>query len=150
VAHIARRHRRLPHHDAHCQLLSPANQTAAVRIRRTRISGIWVAVIVAAIILVALLVFILQNLAEATVYYFGAAGSLPLGIALLLASVGGAPLAGLIGTARIPQLRRLATTHRTGHSPGEVRPPQFPTAAHTQRATADAVHSRRKADLCRG
>jgi uncharacterized integral membrane protein len=95
-------------------------QTTAVRIRRTRISGIWVAVIVAAIILILLLVFILQNLAEATVYYFGAAGSLPLGVALLLATVGGALLVGLIGTARILQLRRLATKHRAGHSPGEV------------------------------
>ena len=91
---------------------APPQQTA-VHIKRTRISGIWVAVIVAAIILVLLLVFILQNLANATVYYFGGAGSLPLGVALLLAAVGGALLVGLIGTARILQLRRLAAKRRT-------------------------------------
>ena len=87
-------------------------QAGTAHIKRTRISGIWVAVIVAAIILVLLLVFILQNLAQATVYYFGGAGSLPLGVALLLAAVGGALLVGLIGTARILQLRRLAAKRR--------------------------------------
>jgi uncharacterized integral membrane protein len=98
----------------------PPQQTAAVRIKRTRISGIWVAVIVAAIILILLLIFILQNPTEATVYYFGGAGSLPLGVALLLAAVGGALLVGLIGTARILQLRRLATKRQAGHSPVET------------------------------
>lgn len=89
-------------------------QAAPVRIKRTRISGIWVTVIVAAIILILLLIFILQNGAKSTVYYFGAAGTLPLGVALLLAAVGGALLVGLVGTARILQLRRLATKRR-GH-----------------------------------
>jgi uncharacterized integral membrane protein len=93
----------------------PAPRTSAAQpgrpsVARTRVSGTWVAVIIAAIVLVFLLIFILQNLSRATVYIFGAAGTLPLGVALLLAAVGGALLVALIGTARILQLRR--TTRR--------------------------------------
>jgi uncharacterized integral membrane protein len=85
------------------------------RIGRTRISGTWVAVIVAVVVLIFLLIFILQNLASSTVHYLGAVGTLPLGVALLLAAVGGALLVALVGAARIMQLRRLAkrgTPHR--------------------------------------
>ena len=92
---------------------TPAHLTGAARVTRTRISGIWIAVIVAALLLIFLLIFILQNLASATVHYLGASGTLPLGVALLLASVGGALLVALVGTARILQLRRLATTRDT-------------------------------------
>jgi uncharacterized integral membrane protein len=50
------------------------------------------------------------------VHYLAASGTVPLGVALLLAAVGGALLVALIGAARIMQLRRLAKkasgTHR--------------------------------------
>jgi uncharacterized integral membrane protein len=87
------------------------------RIRPTRISGTWVAVAVAAVVLIFLLIFILQNLASATVHYLGAVGTLPLGVALLLAAVGGALLVALVGTARIVQLRRLAKRRGTSSAP---------------------------------
>ncbi|HEY0640686.1 MAG TPA: lipopolysaccharide assembly protein LapA domain-containing protein [Pseudonocardiaceae bacterium] len=77
-------------------------------LRRTRVSGTWVAVIVAAIVLIFLLVFILQNLTTVTVKFLGLSGSLPLGVAMLFAAIAGAILVALIGTARILQLRRLA------------------------------------------
>jgi uncharacterized integral membrane protein len=80
--------------------------TSAGITRRTRISGTWVAVIVAAIVLVFLLVFILQNPAGATVRFLGFYGTLPLGVALLFATIAGALLVALAGTARILQLRR--------------------------------------------
>ncbi|MPY97654.1 MAG: DUF1049 domain-containing protein [Actinophytocola sp.] len=86
----------------------PGRSEDAAKLKPTRISGAWVAVIVAVIVLVFLLIFILQNSASVTVHYFGASGTLPLGIALLFASVGGALLVALIGVARVFQLRRFA------------------------------------------
>ena len=83
-------------------------------IKRTRISGTWVAVIVAAIVLIFLLVFILQNLTTVTVQFLGFSGSLPLGVAMLFAAIAGAILVALIGTARILQLRRFARRVGTG------------------------------------
>ena len=72
---------------------------------RTRISATWVAVIVATLVLVLLLVFILQNTESVEVSYFTAEGTMPLGVALLLAAVGGVLLAGLVASLRIWQLR---------------------------------------------
>jgi uncharacterized integral membrane protein len=80
--------------------------------RPTRISGTWVAVIAGLVVLVVLLVFILQNLDPATVHFFGAEGSLPLAIAMLFSAIGGAALVGLIGGARILQLRKQARRPR--------------------------------------
>jgi uncharacterized integral membrane protein len=76
--------------------------------RPTRISGTWVAVIAGLVVLVVLLIFILQNLDQATVRFFGAEGSLPLAIAMLFSAIGGAVLVALIGGARILQLRKQA------------------------------------------
>ncbi|MPY79643.1 MAG: DUF1049 domain-containing protein [Actinophytocola sp.] len=80
----------------------------AAKLKPTRISGAWVAVLVAVVVLVFLLIFILQNSSSVTVHYLGASGTLPLGIALLFASVGGALLVALVGVARVFQLRRFA------------------------------------------
>ncbi|MFB9725944.1 LapA family protein [Haloechinothrix salitolerans] len=85
-----------------------AGKDTSSKLKPTRISGAWVAVIVAVIVLVFLLIFILQNSTSVTVHYFGASGTLPLGVALLFASVGGALLVALIGVARVFQLRRFA------------------------------------------
>jgi uncharacterized integral membrane protein len=73
-----------------------------------------VAVIVALVVLIFLLIFVLQNLAGATVYFLGMSGTLPLGVALLFAAAGGAALVALVGAARILQLRRFAKQHRSG------------------------------------
>lgn len=75
-------------------------------IRSSRISGTWVAVIIATILLIFLLVFILQNLTSVTVSFLGFAGNLPLGVALLFAAITGALLVALVGAARILQIRR--------------------------------------------
>jgi uncharacterized integral membrane protein len=87
---------------------------APASVRRTRLSGTWVALIVAMVVLIFLLIFILQNLDNATVRFLGAAGTLPLGVAMLLATVAGALLVSLVGTARILQLRRHAAKQRRG------------------------------------
>jgi uncharacterized integral membrane protein len=80
--------------------------------RRTRISAAWTAVAVAAVVLLLLLVFILQNLQTVRVTFLGATGQLPLGVAVLLAAVGGALLVVVLGAARMIQLRALARRER--------------------------------------
>jgi uncharacterized integral membrane protein len=82
------------------------------KIRRTRLSGVWVGLVMAAIVLLLLLVFILENGQKADISYFGAHGHLPLGIALLLAALAGALLVLIPGSARIIQLRKTARRHR--------------------------------------
>jgi uncharacterized integral membrane protein len=62
--------------------------------------------IAGAIVLILLLVFILENTESVKISFFGAGGHLPLGVALLLAAIGGALLVGIVGAARIMQLRR--------------------------------------------
>ncbi|WP_179778023.1 lipopolysaccharide assembly protein LapA domain-containing protein [Amycolatopsis endophytica] len=75
---------------------------------RTRISGTWVAVIIAVLVLVVLLIFILQNPTRTELTFLGATGTLPVGVAMLLAAIAGALLIALIGSARILQLRHAA------------------------------------------
>ena len=94
----------------------PPSHAAPLKIKRTRTSGLWVAVGFFAIILLLLLIFILQNGAEVNVSYLGAHGHLPLGVALLLAAVCGVLLVVLAGAARISQLRAVARRHRRADS----------------------------------
>ncbi len=67
--------------------------------------------VVAVLVLVFLLIFVLQNMTTASVSFLGAAGTLPLGVAMLFAAIAGALLVALIGSARILQLRH---TNRRG------------------------------------
>ncbi len=82
------------------------------KIKRTRISGLWVAVAFFAVVLLLLLIFILQNGATVHISYLGMHGHLPLGVALLLAAVSGVLLTMLAAAARISQLRAVARRHR--------------------------------------
>jgi uncharacterized integral membrane protein len=75
-------------------------------IPRTRTARAHNALIAGAIVLILLLVFILENTESVKITYFGAGFHMPLGVALLLAAIGGALLVGIVGTARIMQLRR--------------------------------------------
>jgi uncharacterized integral membrane protein len=75
-------------------------------IPRTRTARAHNALIAGAIVLILLLVFILENTQRVKISYFGAGFHMPLGVALLLAAIGGALLVGIVGTARILQLRR--------------------------------------------
>jgi uncharacterized integral membrane protein len=83
----------------------PTGQPPARPTGRTRISGTWMGVIIATLILVLLLVFILQNTKSVKVSYFAVNGTMPLGVALLLATIGGVLLAGIVASLRIWQLR---------------------------------------------
>ncbi|MEQ4517864.1 lipopolysaccharide assembly protein LapA domain-containing protein [Pseudarthrobacter sp. B907] len=76
----------------------------------TRAGMVWAAVASALVVLVLLIVFILQNQVYVQVKFFGLEGSVPLGIALFIAAVGGGVLVAIAGAARIIQLR--LATHR--------------------------------------
>ncbi|SDS72349.1 LapA family protein [Microlunatus soli] len=86
--------------------------TTAAANRQTRIGAAWAAVAVGVVVLVLLLIFILQNLDPVTVTYFGARGTMPLGVLLLFAAAGGALLVIVLGVARMLQLRLLARRDR--------------------------------------
>ena len=69
----------------------------------TRTSGVWVASIAFAVLLLLLLIFILQNNRSVPLRFLGFDGSMPLGVAMLLAAVLGALLVAmahdLVGSA---------------------------------------------------
>jgi uncharacterized integral membrane protein len=90
----------------------PASALPHHQIKRTRISGLWVAVGFFAVVLLLLLIFVMQNGTQVGVSYMGAHGHLPLGVALLLSAVCGVLLVVLAGAARISQLRATARKHR--------------------------------------
>jgi uncharacterized integral membrane protein len=56
-------------------------------------------------VLVLLLIFILQNTRSVKVTFFTASNTIPVGVALLFAAIGGLLLAGLVALLRIWQLR---------------------------------------------
>jgi uncharacterized integral membrane protein len=73
---------------------------------RTRLSATWFGVCAAALTLVVLIVFMLQNTRSVEVSFLWLHGTVPLALALLVASVGTAVAVMVVGAARITQLRR--------------------------------------------
>lgn len=80
--------------------------------RTTRAGMVWAAVIVALLALVLLIIFILQNQHPARVLFLGLDGTVAMGVALLIAAVGGGILVAAAGAARIVQLRSNARRNR--------------------------------------
>ncbi len=68
----------------------------------------WGSLIVGFLILIVLLIFIAQNTESTEFTFFGWHWSLPLGVAILFAAVGGGLLTVAVGAVRIVQLRRAA------------------------------------------
>jgi uncharacterized integral membrane protein len=91
-----------PHHGATAK--EPA-------IGFTRAGALWTALIAGFLILILLLIFITQNTTSAAFQFFTWHWSLPLGVAMLMAAVGGGLITVAVGTARIIQLRRAAKKH---------------------------------------
>ncbi|GAB0107391.1 lipopolysaccharide assembly protein LapA domain-containing protein [Nocardia sp. JMUB6875] len=75
---------------------------------KTRAGYAWIGLVIAALIGIALLVFILQNLEQVNVTVFAWDWNLPLGVLVLLSVIAGALVTALIGGYRILQLRRAA------------------------------------------
>ncbi len=75
-------------------------------LRGSATSGIWLAVVGFALLLVLLAIFILQNTGSVEISFLGWTGSAPLAAMLLIASAAGALLVVMAGSLRIIQLRR--------------------------------------------
>ncbi|WP_346928040.1 lipopolysaccharide assembly protein LapA domain-containing protein [uncultured Arthrobacter sp.] len=84
----------------------------------TRAGMVWAAVASALVVLILLIAFILQNQEYVQVKFFGLQGSVPLGIALFIAAVGGGVLVAIAGAARIIQLRLAAHRARGSRQAG--------------------------------
>jgi uncharacterized integral membrane protein len=74
----------------------------------TRAGALWTSLILGFLVLILLLVFVTQNIESATFFFLGWKWSLPKGVAMLLAAIGGGLITVTVGTARILQLRRVA------------------------------------------
>jgi uncharacterized integral membrane protein len=81
-------------------------------IEPTRTSMVWTMVGIGVVLLVAILVFILQNSQRVRMQFLMVNGTLPLGVALLFAALLGALLVLVAGAARVLQLRVVARRHR--------------------------------------
>lgn len=81
------------------------------RAPRTRAGAAWVGLCVAAVVLVALIVFMLQNTQPVLVSFLDWQGFVPLALALLIAGIGVGLVALVVGTLRIHQLRKRLARH---------------------------------------
>ncbi|MCI2974955.1 MAG: lipopolysaccharide assembly protein LapA domain-containing protein [Ferrimicrobium sp.] len=87
--------------------------------RSTRTSRVWIGSVVGLIVLIAILVFILQNLATVTIHFPGATTHMPVGIAILFGVILGGLLVFVLSLARVLQLRRgMSRIRRAEHSSG--------------------------------
>ena len=75
-------------------------------LRGSRTSGLWIGVILLAVVFVLLAIFILQNTQSVTIAFLGLDGQAPLAAMLLIAAAAGALLVVIAGSLRILQLRR--------------------------------------------
>jgi uncharacterized integral membrane protein len=89
----------------------PPAASPASRAPRTRTAARF-GICVAALLFVALIVFMLQNTRSVEVSFLWMHGNLPLALALLVAAVGAAVVTMVVGAARITQLRRLSRRRR--------------------------------------
>jgi uncharacterized integral membrane protein len=80
----------------------------------TRLSATWTAVVAAAVVLIALVIFIGQNTQQSSVNFLGVHGKAPTSVVLLIAALAGAAIVIIVGIARILQLRRNAKQANRG------------------------------------
>ncbi len=118
--------------------VAPGGPAPRGQIERTRISAVWIALIIAAALLVALVIFIAQNARDVSIHYVGLDGRVPLAVALLAAAVAGMLVVAVAGTARIIQLRRAVkkSPARTAGQPASRSSPAPTTGAPSSREIA--------------
>ncbi|MEV4130556.1 lipopolysaccharide assembly protein LapA domain-containing protein [Dactylosporangium sp. NPDC049742] len=90
----------------------PTDQAAPPAGSMPRTGAVWFGICAAALFLVVLIVFMLQNTRSIEVTFLWMHGNLPLAMALLVAAVGAAIVTMTVGAARITQLRRLSRRQR--------------------------------------
>lgn len=99
-----------PDHDAGAASLASTKPAVGL----TRAGALWVSLGMGFVVLIVLLIFITQNPDPASLTFLGWHWRLPLGVAILLAAVGGGLVTLLVGTARMYQLRRAAKRSTAG------------------------------------
>ena len=85
---------------------SPAGFDDRGKVKRGRVSTLWISLIAAAVVLILLIIFIAQNLDKATIHFLGLSGRMPIGLTILIAAIFGILIAAIPGTIRIIQLRK--------------------------------------------
>jgi uncharacterized integral membrane protein len=75
-------------------------------VKRTKVSGVWIGIIAATILLILLIIFIAQNLHPVRIHFLAFDGKFSIGLALLVAAIVGVLIAAVPGTVRILQLRK--------------------------------------------
>lgn len=78
----------------------------AERPHSTRTSRVWIGSFFGLVVLIAILVFILQNLASIAIHFPGSTIRMPVGVAILFGVILGGLFVFLLGLARVLQLRR--------------------------------------------
>jgi putative membrane protein len=112
---ILNRTRTAPPDPATAAPLAPAGPPSAspmTRVPLTRTGAVWFRICATALIFAVLIAFMLQNTRSVEISFLWMHGSLPLALALLIAAVGTAVLAMVVGTARTTQLRRASRRQR--------------------------------------
>ena len=79
---------------------------------RTRISGMYTALITGVLGLIVVMIFIIQNAHAVNISFLGTHLRLSLAVALLLAAIAGALVMAAAGTARITELRQIMRRDR--------------------------------------
>ena len=100
--------------------VAPADVHESARLPRTRAGTAWVLACVAAVALLALIVFITQNLHPVEVSFLGWHGQFPLVVVVLAAALIGSVLTLILGSTRILQLRRTAVRSRRERTQARV------------------------------
>ncbi|GMA30036.1 LapA family protein [Litorihabitans aurantiacus] len=80
----------------------------------TRTASVWVGLIVGVLVLIALVIFLLQNTEMVEVNFLGATGTAPLAVVCLIAGIGVGLVVLVVGALRIGQLRRRVKHDRQG------------------------------------
>ncbi len=100
--------------------VAPADGHGSATLPTTRAGTAWVLACVAAVALLALIVFITQNLRPVEVSFLGWHGQFPLVVAVLAAVLIGSVLTLILGSTRIVQLRRTAVGSRRERAQARV------------------------------
>ena len=94
------------HRDERATPAVNAKPAGDERRRPTRLSSLHIALLVAAVLLVLLVVFLVQNAHTVKISFLGAHLHVSQAVAMLAAAVAGALIVGVAGAARIGQMRR--------------------------------------------
>ena len=86
--------------------------------RRSRSRAAWFALVVGVIVLIFMLVFILQNNVPTQFTFLAWNFTIPLGVAVLFAGIGGALITATVGTVRMVVLGRTARKLGRASGPG--------------------------------